>query len=204
VLGLLCVTVACGPQVTHEPAQSSGGSGGVAGSSDAAGTGSVADNGGVAGNGGGAGELTVAGAAGASRCYSPTQHAPMPLFGLDEQGCACDAAKDETVCTASVGMACVDGFWHAFVDGPCMPTPQPGKACGARAGDTCSQDEYCAYADATDLCGAADAEASCRPRPKECLPINAAVCGCDRRTYDNACYANAAGVGVMYPSQCKS
>jgi Kazal-type serine protease inhibitor-like protein len=81
--------------------------------------------------------------------------------------------------------------------------PEPnGKACGARAGDTCAADEYCAYVEG-ELCGAADAESICKPRPSPACPeLYAPVCACDQKTYDNSCFANAAGAGIWHFGPC--
>jgi hypothetical protein len=83
---------------------------------------------------------------------------------------------------------------------PCARGGDP-VACGARAGATCTADEYCAYV-AGDRCGAADAEATCQPRPAECVAMDAPVCGCDGKAYANACQAARAGTGVMNEGAC--
>jgi len=75
------------------------------------------------------------------------------------------------------------------------------KACGARAGNTCTANEYCAYTEGL-YCGAADAEAVCRPRPDVCDTIYAPVCGCDGQTYANSCVASRAGSGVLHAGPC--
>ena len=75
------------------------------------------------------------------------------------------------------------------------------RACGARAGNTCTANEYCAYTEGS-LCGAADAEAICKPRPNLCSTVYAPVCGCDGQTHANSCAASLAGSGVLHAGPC--
>ncbi len=73
-------------------------------------------------------------------------------------------------------------------------------ACGARAGETCEADEYCAYVNGD--CGFADGTSTCRVRPDFCPEVIAPVCGCDGKTYDNACVAAVAGHGYLSEGPC--
>jgi hypothetical protein len=98
---------------------------------------------------------------------------------------------------------CVNGSW-ACTDRYCPPSLDAGSAprpCGARAGDTCTAGEYCAY-QAGQYCGAADAQAVCLPRPIACTTQYNPVCGCDGNTHSNACEAAAAGTGVRTTGAC--
>jgi hypothetical protein len=70
-------------------------------------------------------------------------------------------------------------------------------------GNRCSASEYCAYVPG-ELCGAADATATCMQRPTACDDNYAPVCGCDQQTYPNACDAAMAmqGQGVASNGIC--
>lgn len=109
-----------------------------------------------------------------------------------------DPGDGSLVCpNDALALGSIDGSgWDE--GGLCCPAP---KQCGARAGDTCKPDEYCAYQPG-QYCGQADAQATCQKRPTSCSGPSATVCGCDQKTYSSACAANAAGIGVYDDGSC--
>lgn len=85
--------------------------------------------------------------------------------------------------------------------GRAAPATTVTAACGGIAGLQCEASQWCDYpADAA--CGAADQQGTCRARPEACAKIHDPVCGCDGRSYGNACEANAAGTAVLRRGEC--
>ncbi len=74
--------------------------------------------------------------------------------------------------------------------------------CGGFLGDTCTEEEYCAYEEGQH-CGAADATSTCELRPEACPAVYMPVCGCDGNTYGNSCEAAASGTGVLHEGECE-
>ncbi|MBL49667.1 MAG: hypothetical protein CMP28_12035 [Roseibacillus sp.] len=59
--------------------------------------------------------------------------------------------------------------------------------------------------DAADYCFSEDGcnrQGVCQPRPQFCTREFRPVCGCDGRTYSNACAAARAGVNVASEGEC--
>jgi hypothetical protein len=83
------------------------------------------------------------------------------------------------------------------------PTSAPvtEKMCGGIAGVQCPTKQYCSYAPEAH-CGAADMSGTCAPIPDVCTEQLDEVCGCDDKTYGNACKAAQAGVSVVMKGAC--
>ena len=73
--------------------------------------------------------------------------------------------------------------------------------CGGIAGIACPAKQYCAYAPEAQ-CGAADMSGTCAVVPDVCTLQLDEVCGCDDKTYGNACAAAQAGVSVRAKGAC--
>jgi hypothetical protein len=67
------------------------------------------------------------------------------------------------------------------------------------ANDDCGALEYCSKDDG--VCG--DAPGTCLERPEYCTLDYIPVCGCDGKTYSNACAAAASGVSVSTDGPCE-
>jgi hypothetical protein len=81
-----------------------------------------------------------------------------------------------------------------------------GAACKVIA-VTCQGDFACAKTELCKFklgdCGKSGALGVCTVRPQVCTEQYAPICGCDGKTYDNACFADSAGVSVAAQGACK-
>ncbi len=77
-----------------------------------------------------------------------------------------------------------------------------GGTCGGVAGVQCaSAQDFCQHP--PGQCNMPDGQGTCVRRPDICPEIHQPVCGCDNRTYGNACEAARAGVSVQAPGACR-
>jgi hypothetical protein len=114
---------------------------------------------------------------------------PMACDLIYDPVCGCDGVTYGNACAADLAQAAID---H---DGAC-----DGEFCGGIGGIQCGAGEYCQFAQGT--CQVADIDGTCQPQPTACEDILDPVCGCDGKTYGNACEAAAVGMSVDHPGAC--
>jgi hypothetical protein len=97
--------------------------------------------------------------------------------------CGCDGNTYSNFCFAAMAGVNVR---HA---GACKSTCQTNAQC--KAGQFCSKPT-----------GECNGRGACATKPEICPFIFDPVCGCDNKTYGNACEAAAAGVSVSHLGEC--
>jgi hypothetical protein len=76
-----------------------------------------------------------------------------------------------------------------------------GGTCGGIGGIQCGDTaDYCKKP--IGQCGVMDGAGTCTKKPEICTREYKPVCGCDHKTYSNACAAAAAGASVQSEGVC--
>ncbi|MDJ0920675.1 MAG: Kazal-type serine protease inhibitor family protein [Henriciella sp.] len=110
---------------------------------------------------------------------------------------ACGQTPDETTRPAA----------EAPVAEAPAPTPPPtpidatGETCGGIAGIQCPSAYYCQQPDG-ECIEIMDGAGTCQLKPEVCTREYRPVCGCNGRTYPNACEAAADGMSVAAEGPC--
>ena len=109
--------------------------------------------------------------------------------------CGCDDTTYGNPCMAAAAGVSI------AKDGACQSGGGGGKTCGGIAGIACGSGEFCNFPESAH-CGAADQTGTCATKPQICTADYTPVCGCDSKTYGNACGAQAAGISVAHKGAC--
>lgn len=68
--------------------------------------------------------------------------------------------------------------------------------------DDCPTDMYCAVDEGQCMLRIAEIKGRCKSMPESCPSVMEKKCGCDDKTYDNACDAAYSGVNVAFDGRC--
>ncbi|HET6335180.1 MAG TPA: Kazal-type serine protease inhibitor domain-containing protein [Polyangiales bacterium] len=88
----------------------------------------------------------------------------------------------------------------------CVQEQSSGRTCGGIAALQCDTREFCNYEASAGGQGCdgtvSDAGGICQAVPTVCTREYNPVCGCDKKSYSNACEAHSVGVAILHEGAC--
>ncbi len=96
--------------------------------------------------------------------------------------------------------SCIDGAWICPPGGTMYGQPGCTAPAVCAAALPCASGQYCVSPDFA--CGTGGFAGHCVPVPSACDPSGPPVCGCDSKTYSNACQASQQAVDLSATASC--